>query len=432
MPNELPSIDTIKDYLKRIASLGEKIGAIADVDKDLVDKLSELAYTMFCYHKQRKKTFTICKNRRLRNIRIQEDADGFSESDTLIVADFIRQNILTAFAELVSVSYLPASTKDNQSQLFTADVYSRYSGEKHNVFFANRNDQVYVFDNELTEIKLQDFISNYFSASSSIMPEVEAVCKIASSQNTFSKKQQDILSKIEEFNDAVTKTHDFISGAITFLDFLAWKGLWQSQDAQSSLKEVADLIESFRGELAKLSREYFARAKDIPLSSLISISDTIAVFTPKTSDAEICDLIELHAKFSRYVLEKCCESQYPIRGATTYGEYSVMKNIMIGPGIDECASWHETGNWIGVHLAPMAQIYWDDHEKGTTTICQYKVPLKSGLEANYCVRWHISKEAFHRLVCKNRALLPGISGKYINTQKFLQELEKEEVTDGQK
>ena len=58
-PNELPSIDTIKDYLKQIASLGEKIGAIADVDKNLVDKLSELAYTMFCFHKQRKKTFTM-------------------------------------------------------------------------------------------------------------------------------------------------------------------------------------------------------------------------------------------------------------------------------------------------------------------------------------------------------------------------------------
>lgn len=38
---------------------------------------------MFCYHKQHKKTFTVCDNRKLKDMRILEDDDGFPENDSL-------------------------------------------------------------------------------------------------------------------------------------------------------------------------------------------------------------------------------------------------------------------------------------------------------------------------------------------------------------
>lgn len=98
-----------------------------------------------------------------------------------------------------------------------------------------------------------------------------------------------------------------------------------------------------------------------------------------------------------------------------------MQNVMIGPGIDECASWHETGNWIGVHLTPTAQINWDMFATSDDVICKNDhIPLKPGLKAHYCVKWHISREAFNSLAFKNRALLPEIANKYTNTQEFLQ------------
>lgn len=419
---ELPPVDKIKAHLLRISKLGDKIGVpIADTDKDWADELIGLSYAMFCYHKQSKKTFTVCNNRKLKDIRIQEDADGFSESDSLVVMNFIRENLLSVFAELISYSYLPRSRQGQMSQLFVAEVNSRYSGDKHAVFFANQNDEVYIFDNALTEIRLLDYISNYFSASGCPDAEIEEVCNIVISDSEFIQKQGSISSKIEEFNRNVVNKHGFIFGAITFLDFLAWKGLWQSQN-DSPLKEVSDLIEDFKNRLDELSREYFREAKDIPVSSLISISDTIAVFTPKTSNADIHALLRIHARFSQYVLEKCCTKQYAIRGAIAYGEYSTMKSIMIGPGIDECASWHETGNWIGVHLTPTAQLYWESFGEANDIVCTYEVPLKAGLKADYCVRWSISQEEFKRLAIKNRALLPEISGKYTNTQKFLRKI----------
>lgn len=413
--------------------MGEDIVVpISDKDKALADELVDLSYNMFCFHKQSKKTFTVCNNSKLKKISIQEDADGFSEIDSFAVYDFLRENLLEAFAELVSYSYLYRKPKASTARLFTMEVYSKYSGKKHPIFFVNKDNNAYLFDNELTQIKLSAYISNYFSASTNTDSEILEICNISNSHDSFAKRQKGVLSVIENFNNSVINRPGLVSGAITFLDFLAWKGLWQSQDEHKSLSDVSLLIENFRKELDRLSQEYFVDAKGIPLSSLISISDTIAVFTPKTSDAEVRDLLTIHANFSKYVLEECCKAQYPIRGAITYGEYSTLNNIMIGPGIDECASWHETGKWIGVHLTPTAQIYWDDFEQQDSVICKYDVPLKNNLKALYCVRWSLPKNDFMKLVQKSRALLPEISSKYINTQFFLEESWQREGIDNAK
>lgn len=44
----------------------------------------------------------------------------------------------------------------------------------------------------------------------------------------------------------------------------------------------------------------------------------------------------------------------PVRGATCYGPLSTNGNIMVGPAIDEVASWYESADWIGVFQTPSA------------------------------------------------------------------------------
>lgn len=426
-----PPIDHIKDCLKEIYLLGESVSApINNTDKRLAERIQYLSYHMFCYNKQNKKTFTVCNNSKLRNMRIQEDADGFSEADSLVINTFLNDNLLEAFSELIAYTYLCANDKDYSSRLFVGKFYSRYSNSDHFVFFVNKKEDIYIFDEELLEIKLSDYISNYFSATGSPDTEIENIYDIIFSKKSFSEKLKEIFTTIKAFNTSVCDKHEFVFGAITFLDFLAWKGLWQSQNEDTSLNDVSNLIEDFREKLKVLTQEYFPNAKGIPLSSLISISDTIAVFTPKTSTVEIHSLLKLHAHFSKYVLEQCCLKTYPIRGAISYGEYSTMKNIMIGPGIDECASWHEMGNWIGVHLTPTAQIYWDD-DTTDDIIIGYNVPTKVAAKVSNCVKWGIPKESFKQLALKSRALLPSIADKYTNTQNFLKEhFWKEDNDDG--
>ena len=233
---------------------------------------------MFCYHKQHKKTFTVCDNRKLKDMRILEDDDGFPENDSLFIIGFLHDNLLDAFAELVAYSYLPKTTTGQPSRLFTAEVQSRYSGKKHFVYFANSGDNVFIFDDALTKSDFSKYIANYFSASSEHNDIISQVCQIAISNKSFALKQKEIFKNISDFNTMIVEKHDFIHGAITFLDFLAWKGLWQSQDGQKSLNDVSGLIEDFRSELNRLSQSYFSEAKNLQLSSLER--DLSRVFSP--------------------------------------------------------------------------------------------------------------------------------------------------------
>ena len=65
---------------------------------------------------------------------------------------------------------------------------------------------------------------------------------------THDQVQSRLTEIIKNFSNTVTEEHDFQEGAITFFDFLGWKGLWLSNRG-NPLKEVADLIESFSNKL---------------------------------------------------------------------------------------------------------------------------------------------------------------------------------------
>lgn len=426
----LPPINRIKGCLEKVMGLGQNINvSIAEVDSELHNEMRDLAYEMFCHQKSKIKSFTLLGDNQLRKLRFQED-DAFSEPDSWLISEFLSKNLLDAFAELVSRCYL--NGRRTRSQLYAGSFYSRYSGERHTIFFARCGDAICVFRNKLSTTKLSAYLSNYFSASNQVDIIINEIYDISGGDAPFAQKQQDITNAIEKFNRDAETRHSLISGAITFLDFLGWKGLWQSQKGEVALSEVSNLIEDFRDKLAQLSKKYYEEAEDIQISSLISISDTIAVFTPETSNAKICELLKLHAKFAKYVLEKCCNADFAIRGAISYGQYSIVKNIMIGPGIDECASWHEMGNWIGVHLTPTAQIFWEREKENDPYIRKYSVPMKSGHKADYCVCWELSEARFCGLAANVKALLPEIAAKYMNTQKFLRECVWEEVSSNGK
>jgi hypothetical protein len=436
----LPEIEKVKKCVEQIASLGDKIGApLSDLDDKLAEEMAQLSYAMFCYHKKDKKTFTVCENSKLKKMRISEDADGFNEEETLFLMIFFKNN-LDAYVELVARSYLPLQSQLSAipRRLFYAEVYSRYSGNKQPLFFASKDGEFYVFDEKLTENKLPDYISDYFSATTSSDPEIrELTTSLNTQAKSFAEMQKFVTETFVNFNKRVMNRYDFIPGAITFMDFLAWKGLWQqSHNGEHTLERVSGLIDEFRQKLDDLSQNLFVQAKGIRLSKLISISDTIAIFSPKASIISECQLLELHAELSQFILVRCTEEKYPIRGAIAFGEYSIMNNIMIGPGIDECASWHETGNWIGVHLTPTAQIHWINQctvSVSDNIKSNYQIPLKDGLKADYCIQWNVSKDVFMKLALNTRALLPEIANKYTNTYNFLANTAwKEADTDGEK
>lgn len=60
----------------------------------------------------------------------------------------------------------------------------------------------------------------------------------------------------------------------------------------------------------------------------------------------------------------------------TYGLFNSSGNILLGPAVDEVASWHEAANWIGVLHTPTAYLSTKDVRESKGILVDYTVPLK--------------------------------------------------------
>lgn len=206
-------------------------------------------------------------------------------------------------------------------------------------------------------------------------------------------------------------------GAVTFLDVLGWKGIWQQND--SAIETLYALIRKTVDKASQLSNEYSEikefRGKS-EITKVLSISDTIALFTTGPSDVAI----EIQAKICGWLLPYALDQELPLRGAISYGEYSIKENIMLGYAVDEAASWHESTDWIGVILSPSAQMKL--RGKKLSSITTYKsIPFKR-TEKNLitCVNWDFSdRERLDEIITKKGPHVPDIAPKYLNTLSFL-------------
>lgn len=216
-------------------------------------------------------------------------------------------------------------------------------------------------------------------------------------------------------NDNTVK---YEKGAATFLDVLGWKGIWQ-QDTDA-IRVLHQIIEETEKAANAISSEYLDdrvnyRGKSVT-TSVLSISDTIALFTqgsPKTA-------IEIHAKISAWLLPYALERKIPLRGAISYGEYIVQDNIMLGYAVDEAASWHESTDWIGVILSPSAQMKMSGNEIRATTTYAHIPFKKTERNLHTCVDWTYGDRAkLDEIITQKGPHTPEIAPKYLNTLAFL-------------
>lgn len=208
-------------------------------------------------------------------------------------------------------------------------------------------------------------------------------------------------------------------GAVTFLDVLGWKGIWQTRD------DAIDALSSLNKELKK-----YARGADTEVKS---ISDTIVI---STSEKDPLSSLEHHGRLCAYAIVSSINKEIPLRGATTYGSYSIHENILIGSAIDEAASWHEKASWIGVMMTPSA--FLEINSKNLEYWTEHSPPLKTGMKwETYCVDWtkYWSKDKNKEdklMELKNSfktmgVFLPGIAEKYIKSIEFFEKVQKVET-----
>lgn len=227
-------------------------------------------------------------------------------------------------------------------------------------------------------------------------------------------------------------------GAVTFLDVLGWKGIWERTD------KAGDVLLALIDELNKKSDEFINSKIPTHVSyrglktEIKSISDTIAMFSSGNSEA----VLEVHGEICKLAICRSIEEGIPLRGATCYGHFTTKENIMIGPAVDEAASWHEVADWIGVILSPSALFKCSAYDNNSIWKMNYDVPAKGyGKYKTHCVNWYsewkkgkkemeeqIKKELLLDAFLKMGPLTPNISAKFTNTLAFYDACCKESNT----
>lgn len=237
-------------------------------------------------------------------------------------------------------------------------------------------------------------------------------------------------------------------GAVTFLDFLGWKGVWVN-DYKKHSQSMELYNRTSLQNLASLIHQADALSQTLCKGcTFISISDTMAIFSPcdRTEIANY-ETLKCHSEICSQILDMSARAGFALRGAITIGEYACLDNVMVGPGVDECASWYEQTDWLGVIFAPSAQFIIDEHRSkmrdrqefcvkesnywSDAKIVEYSdIPVKRGFRGiKYCVDWGKEAQILNKILENTISLSRDIAIKYINTNKYLYALRPKEETD---
>lgn len=229
----------------------------------------------------------------------------------------------------------------------------------------------------------------------------------------------------EDHNKLLSPT----TGAVTFLDVIGWKGVWQRKteaidDLQSLIEELENKKEEFGRGLGETALELKTHISSIS-DTIVIFTESIVIFKESNKPKEYAqEALELHGRLCAHVIPISISKGIPLRGASGYGEFSMKGNIYVGKAIDEAASWHEGADWIGVFMTPSAAFVFNTSKSKKWLL--YKPPLKlnNGWETA-CINWTENwievgkdKDDLKKHFLDMGPIIPEISGKFINTLSF--------------
>jgi hypothetical protein len=179
-------------------------------------------------------------------------------------------------------------------------------------------------------------------------------------------------------------------GAIALLDILGWKGVWQRD------KDALDKLNAIHGDIRDRAKLILTES-DSPWTgpffsgiqvSVISISDTIAI----TTTGDLNRAIELATGLSSLLTIRSIDAGLPVRGAISAGYFKAKDNTLVGPAVDEVASWYEHSDCFGTFLTPSAQLQVDRNKfLILNALVEWDLPAKSGLlKGALCGNWPMS------------------------------------------
>lgn len=212
---------------------------------------------------------------------------------------------------------------------------------------------------------------------------------------------------------------EYKTGVVTLLDVLGWKGIWGRKE--DAIRSLETLIANLKIKAKEYSRGLL-QYKEIE-TRIFSVSDTIVIITD-SSLGEAPKVIGLHGNLCKEAIPLSIDKGIPLRGATAFGDYAISDNesIFVGKAIDESASWHELGDWIGVIQTPSAYYAYDNHKNNAWVECK-EPPLKGNLKfQTNAVLWidsEISLRKMQKSFISMAPIFPEVTAKFTNTTSWI-------------
>jgi hypothetical protein len=211
------------------------------------------------------------------------------------------------------------------------------------------------------------------------------------------------------------------NGAVTLFDVLGWKGVWQRiPNAMETLEEIRDLVEKLQELEVKQNTKFSGLEPRIWV-----LSDTI-VFTTY-GKAQV--VLPFHVQMTENLLSFYLTVKLPVRGAIGYGLFSSMDKMLVGPAVDEVASWYEAVEWVGEILTPTSSFYYREDDYPADDVLDYVVPLtKGGRYSMKCVDWFGAfkneEDLLRSFLATASVITPNVAPKYLNTIEFFRYIQK--------
>lgn len=172
-------------------------------------------------------------------------------------------------------------------------------------------------------------------------------------------------------------------GAVAFIDVLGWKGIYSRQtDAISIINKIYNRAKDY-GSILMLNPEILPVSEEFKKlkTEIINISDTIVISAFGDCNVSLSYL----GMIAKFLIVEALQKEILVRGAISFGRYAMQKSVLVGPAVDEVASWYEVADWIGVFFTPSA--LYSITEIKSRKIITYNVPTKYGIFETLCVNW---------------------------------------------
>lgn len=199
-------------------------------------------------------------------------------------------------------------------------------------------------------------------------------------------------------------------GAIAFVDFLGFKGIWERHDPDQLLEKLEWLRQKVVEKHIELGKQYLDEQSKAGAPStdidVIFVSDTVCIACwyklPEDQERTLCSLAYIVGKVIAEMVRESVSSLHPpplsSRGCVSVGEFAHRGSFIMGPAVDEAAKYHQLADGAFIYLAPSAekcieesaqyvthlratgQISNDELDDGQelSLFLPYKVPFKDG------------------------------------------------------